>query len=213
MSFLGRVPGSCPHGCEAGEYEVWSFVRGDKDENLRLTLLTGELNIVICENCRQPFFPDASLVYVDRRVGLTAFVFPESYRAEEGKWRAKMAEDFATMHEALGTEMPLNEPPEIFFGYEAIRQSLQGDDDRGDEADVAEWLLKGLGLVAYNVDAGYARRKALPRFVPLAGPKWSQEAAGAGIAALLKANDRLVSFARWRTVIDAGEKPPPRRQA
>ena len=213
MSFLGRVPGSCPRGCEAGEYEVWSFVRGDKDENLRLTLLTGELNIVICETCGQPFFPDASLVYVDRRVGLTAFVFPETYKAEEGKWRAKMAEDFATMSGTLGADMPLNEPPEIFFGYEAIRQALQGDDDREDEAAVADWLLKGLGLIPYNVDPGYARRKALPRFVPLSGPKWSPEAAKKGVEALLKANDRLVSFAGWRAVIAAGEKPPPRRQA
>ncbi|MBI3298785.1 MAG: hypothetical protein HYZ75_11510 [Elusimicrobia bacterium] len=211
MSFLGRVPGSCPNGCEAGEYEVWSFVRGDKDDNLRLALLTGELNLVICDNCRQPFFPDSCLVYVDKRAAMTAFVFPESYRVEEAKWRSKMAEDFKAMKETLGSDMTLGAEPELYFGYEALRQALQGDDDREDEAAVGEWLLKGLKLVPFYVDPAYARSKGLPRYVPLAGPKWSAEAARAGVDALLKANDRLVSFEGWRKLIDAGEKPPARK--
>ena len=208
MSFLGRVEGRCPDGCEAGEFEVWSFVRGDVDDGLRLALLAGELNLVMCEGCGKPFFPDATLIYSDPRSGLLAFVFPESFKSDEPKWRAKMAEDFAVMRTTLGPNMPLSAQPEIYFGYGAMRDVLQGEDDREDEAMVAAYLMKDLKLVPYEVDPAYARGKGLPRFVPLAGPRWSPEAAKKGVDALLKANDRLASFAGWRKVLAKGQKPP-----
>ncbi|MBI2363164.1 MAG: hypothetical protein HYV15_07260 [Elusimicrobia bacterium] len=213
MSFMGRVEGKCPDGCEAAEVEVWSFVRGDRDENLRLKLLGGELNLVVCDGCGKPFFPDAPLVYADPTAGLVAFVFPESYEADAPRWRKKMADDFAAMRDTLGPDMPLVAEPELFFGYGAIAAALQADDDREDEERVAEWLLKDLGLSYYRVDPSYARKRLLPRFVPLAGPKWTAEAARGGVDKLLKANDRLASFALWRPVIDAGEKPPAVRRA
>ncbi len=208
MSFLGRVEGRCPAGCEAGEFEVWSFVRGDLDDGLRLALLAGELNLVMCDGCSQPFFPDATLIYSDPRVRLLAFVFPESYKADEPKWRAKMAEDFAVMRGTLGPEMPLDCEPEIYFGYGVMRDVLQGEDDREDEAMVAAYVMKELNLVPFNVDPAYARRLGLPRFIPLAGPRWSPEAATQGVEALLKANDRLVSFSGWRKALAEGGKPP-----
>ena len=210
MSFLGRVEGRCPAGCEAGEFEVWSFVRGDVDDGLRLALLAGELNLVVCEDCSRPFFPDATLIYSDPRIRLLAFVFPESFKADEPKWRAKMAEDFAVMRGTLGANMPLGDEPEIYFGYGAMRDVLQGEDDREDEAMVAAYLLKDLKLVPFNVDPAYARANGLPRFVPLAGPKWSFEAAKKGVDDLLKANDRLVSFAAWRKALAKGGQPPAR---
>ncbi|MDE2291449.1 MAG: hypothetical protein KGL53_05145, partial [Elusimicrobia bacterium] len=171
MSFLGRVEGRCPQGCEPAEFEVWTFVRGDRDEDLRLALLAGELNLVICQGCGRPFFPDATLVYVDPPAGVVAFVFPEGYRADEERWRGKMHEDFASMREALGPELPLVDEPAVYFGYDEARGALQADDDREDEARVAEFLLPGLGLKAYAVDAAFARRRGLPRFVPLKGAR------------------------------------------
>lgn len=207
MSLIGKVDGMCPKGCEPAEYEVVTFVRGDREEDLRLALLACELNLVVCQSCATPFFPDTVLVYSDERSGLTAFVFPESYRADEPRWRAKMEEDFAQMRLSLGSQMPLAAQPELFFGYPELAAVLQGEDDREDEARVADYLLKGLGLTRWDVEPGFARRRGLPRFVPLKGAVWSREAARAGVDALLAANDRLVSFAGWREVVDAPPRP------
>ena len=207
MSIVGMVDGVCPQGCEPGEYEVVTFVDGEKEEDLRLALLACELNLVMCRTCSKLFFPDVSLVYSDRRAGLTAFVFPESYKAEEAKWRSKMASDYAQMRGALGSKMPLASVPEIYFGYPAIAQALQAEDDREDEAMVADYLLKGLGLTRLDVDPAFARARGLPRFVPLKGTSWSRQAARDGVDALLKANDRLVSFAGWRDVAEAPPTP------
>jgi len=205
MSLTGKVTGMCPAGCEAEDYEVVTFVSGHEEEDLRLALLACELNLVMCQACAKPFFPDTTLIYSDLRIGMTAFVFPDAYKAEEAKWRTKMAEDYAQMRGALGSKMPLASVPEIFFGYPSIAACLQGEDDREDEAMVADFLLKGLGLTRLDVDPAFARARGLPRFVPLKGKAWSVEAAKAGVDALLKANDRLVSFVGWR---DVGEAPP-----
>ena len=207
MSLIGKVEGKCPEGCEAADYEVVTFVSGHEEEDLRLALLACELNLVMCQTCGKPFFPDTTLIYSDLRLGMTAFVFPESYKAEEAKWRAKMAEDYAQMRGALGAKMPLASVPEIFFGYPAIAAVLQAEDDREDEAMVADYLLKGLGLTRLDVDPAFARARSLPRFVPLKGKDWSQAAARAGVDALLKANDRLVSFAGWRDVAEVPPRP------
>lgn len=207
MSLIGKVDGVCPAGCEPAEYEVVTFVSGHEEEDLRLALLACELNLVMCQTCSKPFFPDTTLIYSDLRIGMTAFVFPESYKAEEAKWRTKMAEDYSQMRGALGSKMPLASVPEIFFGYPAIAAVLQAEDDREDEAMVADYLLKGLGLTRLDVDPAFARARSLPRFVPLKGKAWSVEAAKAGVDALLKANDRLVSFAGWRDVAEAPPRP------
>lgn len=206
MPIIGKVDGMCPAGCEPAEYEVVTFVDGAAEEDLRLALLACELNLVMCQTCGKAFFPDTTLVYSDRAAGLTAFVFPESFSAEEGKWRAKMAEDYAQMRGALGSKMPLASVPEIYFGYPALAAALQGEQDREDEAMVADYYMKGLGLTRLDVDPAFARARGLPRFVPLKGSVWSLEAARAGVDALLKANDRLASFAGWR---DVAEAPPP----
>lgn len=207
MSLTGRVDGMCPKACEPAEYELVTFVRGDQEEDLRLALLSCELNLVMCQTCGTPFFPDSTLVYTDPRSGLTAFVFPESYRNDEARWRAKMNEDFAIMRLNLGSQMPLGSEPELFFGFPELAAVLQAEDDREDEAMVADYLLKGLGLTRWDVEPGFARRRGLPRFAPLKGKTWSREAARAGVDALLKANDRLVSFKGWRDVVDAPPRP------
>ena len=82
MALRGMIEAKCPKNCTPFETEAWSFIRGDKDETLREGILAGELNLLVCEECRSVFYPEAAVVYCDPVAELLVFSFPESYKAE-----------------------------------------------------------------------------------------------------------------------------------
>lgn len=211
MSFKATVDAKCPNDCESVETEVWSFVRGDKDENLRDRILVGELNMVLCEECHTHFSPDATLVYLDARVELLAFAFPKSYEKNADKWRSKMKEDYAQMREAFDEDLPNNLEPMCLFGLDALKELLIEEDSLEDEVLVAEHYCSELSLPVVKIGRGFARQRHLPRIVPVKGKnEFSRDQAKLGVTALLKANDKLVAFKRWLEFCDSDEPDPPR---
>lgn len=198
MSFKGEIEAKCPKGCEPFVTDVWSFIRGDKSPELRDAVLWRELNMLLCPECSLAFFPESSYVYFEPEAELLAFVFPESFRAKEDFWRAKMREDFVTMQSSIGGELALVGEPEIFFGQEDVAEALESEDFRGEEREVMEAVAKELDLPLYRVSPGYARRHLVPRSLPYA-PRKAKEAASvatviAGLEKLLAANDRLAEY-------------------
>jgi hypothetical protein len=208
MSIKGVVEVRCPKGCEAEEIEVWSFVRGDQDAELRETLLVGELNLVLCAKCGSAFYADATVIYLDEEAQLLAFIFPESYKADEARWRAKMAEDFSQLKAAMpGLRL---EEPRLFFGFDEIRELLRVDDEMSDEVEVARAFMKQLGLASWTMDRAFARARRLPWDVPLIkGKPFSRENALQGLKTLLKANDRLEAYRRLAELLEAATEQPP----
>jgi len=212
MSIKGLADVRCPGGCENEPAEVWSFVRGDEDPELRETLLAGELNLLLCERCGRPFYAETVVVYLDEAARLLAFIFPESYRADEARWRGKMGEDFARLRAAL--PKAALEEPRIIFGFEEIRRILADDDEMGDEVDVARFFCGKLGLDVRAVDRAFARARALPWELPSGrGKPSSRENIMGALKALLKANDRLEGYRRWLEHFEAGQEVPPEPRA
>ena len=210
MSIKATVETRCPGGCEPIEAEVWSFVRGDRDENLRDRLLVGELNLTLCDECGKHFTPEATLVYLDPTVHLLAFVFPASYEKEAERWRVKMAEDYRAMREAYGDAMAVQIEPLQLFGLDMLTSLLRKEDALEDEVEVAEYFCRSLSLSTAKIPRGFTRPRHLPRILPYAGSAFSREAAVRGVGALLKANDRLRAFESWRSYLESDEPDPPR---
>lgn len=209
MSIKATVETRCPGGCEPIEADVWSFVRGDKDENLRDRLLVGELNLTLCDECGKHFTPEAPLVYLDPTKELLAFVFPTSYEKEAERWRTKMAEDFKALREAYGDEMAVEIEPLQLFGLDALTTILREDDTVEDEVEVAEYYCGTLSLSVARVSRGFSRSRRLPRILPYAGASFSRDAAVRGVRALLEANDRLTAFEGWLSYLESPEPDPP----
>ncbi|MFA6030693.1 MAG: CpXC domain-containing protein [Elusimicrobiota bacterium] len=216
MSLKGVVQAACPAGCAASEQEVWSFVRGDVDAELRETLLAGDLNLVRCPECSAIFYAEVPLVYMDSRAALVAFVFPESYRAEEGRWRLQMNEDYEKLRGVFGDALPIEDVPEIFFGMEPLREVLCADDALEDEVLVARHVAEGLGCRMRPVQRAYARTRGLPRVLPSRpwkpGEPFDREGTVAALRALLEANDRLENYRRWLAVVETEGVPPAARE-
>lgn len=194
MSFKGEIEAKCPRGCEPFPAEVWSFVNGEENDDLRLSVLFRELNLLLCPQCEKPFFPEATYVYYEPRLELMAFVMPEGWRAEERRWREKMRQDFVAYKTAL-KELPVDLEPEIFFGAEDLAVLLEREDFRGEEREVMEAVAAELGLKIHRVGAGYARAHSIPASVPYSGAKATRAGVIDGLEKLVAANDRLTAYA------------------
>lgn len=210
MSFTGKIDGKCPGCGEDNEFEVWSFVRGDQDATLRDRLKSGELNVLECPNCGRLFAPETPWVYADPGQDLVAFVFPESFASEEGRWRAKMREDFEQMRPVTG-KMGLTEEPILFFGAAGLAELIQGLEDLEDESAVAGYVVKDLGLTLRAVRPAFARARNLPKELPVGSGAEGRGRAGLlkALKKLLSANDRLAGYRRWVEYLEGpGEDPP-----
>lgn len=213
MSFKGRVDAECPKCKEKGDFDIWSFVRAD-DENLKLALIAGDLNVVECVDCHEVFIPDSTVVFADSERDLVAFLFPASYEDERDRWEEKMSEDWEKMR-PTAEQMGILSEPLLFFGLEEFRDLLEKLDELEVETQIAQHLSKDIGLSLYEVEPAFARRQLLPRLLPLApgtGGKFTAKGALLGLHELLDANDRLEGYKRWEALLEKGGEEPPRRK-
>ncbi len=215
MSFQGEIETRCVACREAFEAPVWSLVSG-AEETLRNQVKARECNLLLCPHCGEAFIPDVSWIYFEPDADLLAFVFPESWRPEEKKWREKMQADFAQMRQALGERMPSDMEPAVFFGQEGLGDLLDKEDWRADERDVMEVYAKELGLSVYKASPSWARAHGAPSEFPYKGAgKPTRESLIAGMTELLKANDALTAWKDFLTSFEKDEGsavPPPAKK-
>ncbi len=217
MSFKGEVETRCSSCAEPFEAPVWSFVHGGADSALRDQIKARECNLLLCPACGAAFMPEASWIYYEPDAEILAFVFPESWRAEEGAWRGKMKADFAQMRTVLGDgRLPDDIEPNVFFGQEGLGALLDQEDWRNDERDVMREYAKQLGLSLYKARPSWARVNGAPDEFPYPGAGAPTRAALiAGMKSLIAANDALagwsVFLARFEKDADAALPPAAKR--
>jgi hypothetical protein len=214
MSVRGRVDAQCPAGCEPFEAEIWTLVNFAKDPDLKDQIIAGELNLIACDNCQQLFHCQQMVVVMDAETELLAFVFPEAWAAEEARWREKMEADCAQLKQAMGEHAP-DYDPALFFGMEALRESIEYEVGLADEVDVARFLIKSLKLEPYEVRPSAARKLGIPQVLPSSSGKGGRhERLVAGLERLLKENSLLASYERCLARLKAEPDlalPPARR--
>jgi len=215
MSFQGEIELRCVKCREAFETPVWSFVSGS-DETLRNQIKARECNLLLCPHCNEAFMPDVSWVYYEPEAEILAFVFPESWSADEPKWRGKLAEDFPRIKAALGDRLSADFEPAVFFGQDGLGELLEAQDWRVDERDVMAYYAKDLGLKIYQASPRWARANAAPAELPYVG-NGTPTRAGliAGLKKLVAANDRLTAWSEFLAKFekDARAEVPPAARA
>jgi len=212
MSFQGEIETNCPACKGSFEAPVWSFVSGSTEEPLREQIKARELNLLLCPHCGAAFIPEVSWIYYEPSAEILAFVFPESWGAEEAKWRGKMKEDLEQMRAVFDARLPTDLEPEIYFGQDGLAGLLEAEDWRNDERDVMVFLAQELGLSAYKASPFWARANAAPSVLPYKGKGApSRSSLLEGLRALVAANDRLTAWsdylARYEADGSAGLPP------
>ncbi len=213
MSHRAVVEMQCPAGCEPFEAEAWSVLRIDRNPELRDSLLAGEMNLIACRSCGRYFVYEHPLVYHDPPRELLAFIFPEGFKQEADRWRAKMQSDLEDLRRATPAEERLDYDPMLFFGLEAFRTVLEEEMNLDDEVDIMLHLARALKLDVYPVKPSWARARKLPPLLPvLPGAGDPKARLSGGLERLLKENEFLLTYRRALEALasSAATDVPPR---
>jgi hypothetical protein len=208
MSFQGTIEADCPKCTDGFEAPIWTFVHGGKEPALRDQAKAAELNMLVCPSCGEVFLPQAAWIYYEPDDEILAFIFPESYRAEEKTWREKMTADFAAMRGILGDKLPIGHEPEVFFGTAGLAQLLDFEDWRRDERDVMEYYAKELGLSIFKASPAWAREHGAPSWIPYAGRTPTKPAMIEGMRKVFAANDKLEPWKDFADKLEGDPKAP-----
>lgn len=211
----GRVEAQCPNGCNPFEAEVWTMIDLVQQPELKDRLLSGELNLLLCDQCHRHFYHEQMIVVHDPASELLAFVFPSFFESEKDKWAAKMREDYARIREADRAGR-LDYEPVLFFGLEALRELMEREMTLGDETDIMRNLAGKLKLGLYRVKPSYARAQGIPALLPLADSgKDPRSGVVEGLRRLLGENAYLASYKSYLGRLEAkpGEPLPPAARA
>lgn len=210
MAFKGIVQAECPNCHEEFEAEVWSVIRGDLDDEICERLLAGEINMLACPQCGRVFYFEHPLIFLDPGRELLAFIYPESYREDEARWRGEIEQDTKRFQAALPAKDRRVYAPQLYFGIEPFIAAMRPELERREETEVAEAVWTELGLATFDVNPSWAREHGAPAALPLAEGADLRKRLVVGLEKLTAANDRLTTYAAYLAGLrkPGGAAPP-----
>ncbi len=170
-SLQNEATAHCPHGCEEFDISYWSFVRADGEEDLKSSILAGELNLVRCPHCGTFFHHDGELVYIDAPAELLVFVFSQKDKPREQELRAKMTQDYQSLKPVLLHETGLSFAPVCVFGLEELQHLLRHEEERSEESAVIAAASAQQGFQVARLRPVYAREHHFPLYIPAPSSK------------------------------------------
>lgn len=181
----------CPCG-EEFDATLWSSVNTQTDPDINERILSGQFNVVKCDNCHNYIYAERFVLYHDPAAELMGFVYPTAYGSERTKWNQKTKNDFQTAQGGLNEGERLSYAPVSLFGLDELVDVLTLEQEKKDQGDILDLLAAKLDLTVLRIKQSLAREKNIPDRLPLV----KTEARGIdnlkkGLAVLLKENDRL----------------------
>lgn len=201
MATKGAFRVECPHCGDSFDGDFWTVVRGDRDQDVKELILSGEFDILMCPKCSEMFRHEEPFLYLDPPRELLAFVMPESYLEKKDEWLAKMKADFEPMREALSDGRGIPGEPLYFFGLAPLTALLETDRDREEETEVLEFMAREVGLNLLPVKSSSARELDIPFSIPMPAGLSGRAAALNAAAALYEKNDALPRLKKLRDVL------------
>jgi hypothetical protein len=165
MSFAKLEEITCPCG-ETFEAELWNAINVGEDPDLKEAILSGEVNVVCCPSCGQIFYAEHFILYQDGASELLAFVYPTSFSQQASYCATKMKEDFERAMKEFLPEQRMNYQPILIFGLETLVGMIREEEELN-EVSILEYSAKDLGLSLLRLHPSLARKRQLPRILPL----------------------------------------------
>jgi len=193
-------------GCgETFEAELWSSINAVVSPELRETLVSGEINVVVCPKCRQLFYVEHFLIYHDSPNELLAFVFPTSFEDQAKLCLEKMKSDFElAMNGVPDPERPCYEPL-LVFGLDALVDMLKAEDELSDELRIMEYVAQDLNIHLIYLHPYMARQRLVPHILPAlkSTSSTSRDDVISGLGKLLKSYPHLEKLSGFKKKISA----------
>ena len=194
----------CPCG-EVFEAELWNSIDPIKNPELKEQLICGEINVVSCPLCKQIFYAEHFVLYVDTQNELIAFVYPVSFSEKRDFWNSKMETDFKKVMEGFAENDRLHYEPVLLFGLDALVNLINEFDQIEDESTVLKYTAPDLGLSVIYLHPYHARLNNLPNILPVLkdGSKDLRQEVLKGLERFIKHNEKLACYNRLYELITA----------
>lgn len=200
MASKGVFRVECPHCGEGFDADFWTVVRGDRDQDVKELILSGEFDILMCPKCETMFQHEEPFLYIDPGKDILAFVMPEAYREKKDEWIARMKKDYEPVRATLAAGQGVTGDPLYFFGLAPLTALLETDRDREEETEVMEFMAREDGLNLLPVKPAAARELDITFSLPMPAGLKGRAAALKAAEALRGRNDALP---RLKKLIDA----------
>lgn len=167
MATKGVFRIECPHCGEGFDADFWTVVRGDRDQDVKEMILSGEFDILLCPRCEKMFQHEEPFLYLDPSRDIMAIVMPETYLEKKEEWLARMEKDYAPLRASISSGQGITGDPLYFFGLAPLTALLEDDRDREEETEVMEFMAREVGLHLLPVKPAAARDLDIPFSIPM----------------------------------------------
>lgn len=182
----------CPACHEQFDADFWTVVRGDRDQELKEMLISGEFDLLMCPRCSALVAYEETFIYLDPEKELFVFVMPEAYLKEKEKWLEKMRADYDMVKESLLNVRSLCFEPVYFFGAAGLAALLVRDRDIEEETEVMEFIAAEKKFRTAGIRPSFARAHDLPFSLPYSGGSLSKDTALAAVKDIIASNEALL---------------------
>ena len=188
-SIKGEGSVNCPHCEESFDAEFWTLIRGDVDQELKDSLIGGELNLVSCPSCGNFFYHERTIIYFDPTIELLAFVWGGREEDFENH-KAQMQKDFELLKNNL-TSLNIDYQPFYLKSLAELKAMIEYEDFTRTQSEVIATLAAENNFKVIALKPSVARVSGFPFYAPIYKEEYTLDNFIKAAAELLKQNSAL----------------------
>ena len=188
-SIKGEGSVNCPHCDEVFDAEFWTLIRGDADQELKDSLIGGELNLVSCPSCGNFFYHERTIIYFDPTIELLAFVWGGKEEDFE-KQKSQMQKDFELLKNNL-TSLNIDYQPFYLKSLAELKAMIEYEDFTRTQSEVIATLAAENKFKVIALKPSVARVSGFPFYAPIYKEEYTLENFTKAATELLKQNSAL----------------------
>ena len=188
-SIKGEGSVNCPHCEESFDAEFWTLIRGDVDQELKDSLIGGELNLVSCPSCGNFFYHERTIIYFDPTIELLAFVWGGREEDFENH-KAQMKKDFELLKNNL-TSLNIDYQPFYLKSLAELKAMIEYEDFTRTQSEVIATLAAENNFKVIALKPSVARVSGFPFYAPIYKEEYTLNNFTKAATELLKQNSAL----------------------
>ena len=188
-SIKGEGSVNCPHCDEAFDAEYWTLIRGDVDQELKESLIGGELNLVSCPSCGHFFYHERTIIYFDPTIELLAFVWGGKEEDFE-QHKNQMQKDFELLKNNL-TSLHIDYQPFYLKSLTELKAMIEYEDFTRTQSEVIASFATQNNFKVIALKPSVARVSGFPFYIPIAGEEYTLDNFTKAAQEILKQNSAL----------------------
>ena len=188
-SIKGEGSVNCPHCEESFDAEFWTLIRGDVDQELKDSLIGGELNLVSCPSCGNFFYHERTIIYFDPTIELLAFVWGGREEDFENH-KTQMKKDFELLKNNL-TSLNIDYQPFYLKSLAELKAMIEYEDFTRTQSEVIATLAAENNFKVVALKPSVARVSGFPFYAPIYKEEYTLDNFTKAATELLKQNSAL----------------------